>query len=358
MFEFKDIKDPTEFIEAIKGELISDVIYVYTPKADLIELPARATPVDFAYAIHSDIGNHCSRALVNRNLVPLNHKLKTGDTVEIVTSRDKVPNREWIDFVVTSKAKTRIRSWLRNVESDKAIEVGESITKRKFSIKGLNLQKMLKGKELESALKQLDFSNINEFYRSVGFGSISVNELLKILKPKEFEVKDEKDERIKKIVDKINKPELSNAVVVKDYDNILIRFGNCCNPLPGETIIGFITRGRGITAHRFNCPKLLEVDPERRIELQWDDKFQGQMPSTIMIKCEDRQGILSNLTKLFSSCEVNISNVQMKRDDIGQAMGQFDVNVKDINQLKEVINALKRVEGVISVNRLDEFERV
>lgn len=351
LIEFKDIKDPTEFIEAIKGELISDVIYVYTPNADLIELPAGATPVDFAYAIHSDIGNHCTRALVNRNMVALDCKLKTGDTVEIITSKDKVPNRDWLDFVITSKAKTRIRSWLREEENTKALEVGESITKRKFVASKLNIQKLLEKKKLDTALKKLKFNNIQDFYKAVGFGTISANELIKTIKPDEVVDKDEKNKRIKSIVDKINKPEFNNAVLVKGYDNILIRFGNCCTPVPGEPIIGFITRGRGITAHKSNCPKLFEVDPERRIQINWDDKFSGQLPTTIVIKCQDKPGILSNLTKLISNSDVNISKVEMNQTITGQAIGTFDITVKNIEQLDHVINSLKAVEGVMLVER-------
>lgn len=351
LIEFKDIKDPTEFIEAIKGELISDVVYVYTPNADLIELPAGATPVDFAYAIHTDIGNHCTRALVNRNMVALDYELKTGDTVEVVTSKDKVPNRDWLDFVVTSKAKTRIRSWLRDEEDTKALEVGESITKRKFITNKLNIQKLIEQNKLDSALKKLKFTNIKDFYKAVGFGTISANELIKIIKPDEKEDKTEKDKRIKSIVDKINKPEFNNAVLVKGYDNILIRFGNCCTPVPGEPIIGFITRGRGITAHKSNCPKLFEVDPERRIEINWDEKFSGQLPTTIQIKCEDKPGILSNLTKLISNSDVNISKVEMNQTGAGHAVGTFDITVNSIDQLDQVISSLKTVEGVMLVER-------
>ncbi len=351
LIEFKDIKDPTEFIEAIKGELISNVIYVYTPNADLIELPIGATPVDFAYAIHSDVGNHCTRALVNRNMVALDCKLHTGDMVEVITAKDKAPNRDWLDFVITSKAKTSIRSWLRDEENTKALEVGESITKRKFVASKLNLKKLIEKNKLDASLKKLKFEGINDFYKAVGFGTISANELIKIIKPDELGDKTKKDERIKSIVDKISKPEFNNSVLVKGYDNILIRFGNCCTPVPGEPIIGFITRGRGITAHKSNCPKLFEVDPERRIEINWDEKFSGQLPTTIHVKCEDKPGILSDLTKLISNSDVNISKVEMNQTGAGHAVGTFNITVNSIEQLDQVINSLKMIDGVMLVER-------
>ncbi len=352
LVELKDIKDSTEYIEAIKGELILDIVYVYTPKADLLEFPVGATPVDFAYSIHTDIGNHCSQAFVNHKLVPLSYRLQTGDMVEVVTSQNKVPNRQWLDFVVTSKAKNRIRSWLRQEENRKAEQIGEVITQRKFSLKGLKLSSLLEKKKLDKPLEKLQFSGIKDFYRAVGFGNAAVNDLLKAMHPRKFAEGAEKSKRIKNIMNRISKDECKNAVLVKKYDNILIKFGKCCNPVPGEKIIGFITRGRGITVHVYNCPRLLEVAPERRMEVAWNDEYSGRIPIVLSVKCENKKGILSKLTSTVSALDVDIVRADVSEDEIGQGGARFEVAVESIGQLEKLIESLKNLGGVISVKRL------
>ena len=354
LVEFKDIKDSTEYIEAIKGELILDVVYVYTPNADLIEFPVGATPVDFAYSIHTDIGNHCSQAFVNHKLVPLSYKLKTGDMVEVVTSPNRFPNSQWLDFVVTSKAKNKIRSWLRQEENSRAEQVGEMITRRKFKAKGLPLRSLLEKKKLDKPLAKLQFSEIRDFYRAVGFGNAAVNDLLKEMDPGKFSEGAEKSKRIKSIIKRISKDESKDAVLVKRYDNILIKFGKCCNPVPGEQIIGFITRGRGITVHVYNCPRLLEVDPERRIDVAWNEEYSGRIPIRLSVKCENRKGMLSELTSTVSDLNVDIVSADVSEDEIGRGDARFEVAVENIKQLEKVVESLKTLGGVISVERLKD----
>ena len=354
LVELKDIKDSTEYIEAIKGELILDVVYVYTPNADLLEFPVGATPVDFAYSIHTDIGNHCSQAFVNHKLVPLNYKLRTGDMVEVMTSKNRVPNRQWLDFVVTSKAKNRIRNWLRQEENRNAEQIGEAIAQRKFTAKGLKLSDLLKKKKLDGPLAKLQFSGIKDFYRAVGFGNAAATDLLKAIHPRKFAEGAEESKRIKNIISRISKDEYKDAVLVRKYDNILIKFGKCCNPVPGEQIIGFITRGRGITVHIYNCPKLLEVAPERRIEVAWNDEYSGRMPTALSVKCENRKGILSELTSTVSGLNVDIVSAGVNEDETGQGDARFEVAVENIKQLEKLIELLKNLGGVISVERLTE----
>ncbi len=354
LVELKDIKDSTEYIEAIKGELILDVVYVYTPNADLLEFPVGATPVDFAYSIHTDLGNHCSQAFVNHKLVPLNYKLETGDMVEVVTSKNRAPNRQWLDFVVTSKAKNRIRSWLRQEENRKAEQIGEAITHRKLAAKGLKLNNFLEKKKLDESLAKLQFSGIKDFYRAVGFGNAAVNDLLKVMHPRKFAEGAEKSKRIKSIMNRISKDDYKDAVLVRRYDNILINFGKCCNPVPGEQITGFITRGRGITVHVYNCPKLLEVDPERRIEVAWNEEYSGRIPIGLSVKCENRKGILSELTSTVSGLNVDIVSADVSEDETGQGDARFEVAVENIKQLEKLIESLKNLGGIISVERLTE----
>ena len=359
LVEHKDIEDPAEFLDAIKGELISNLLYVFTPGGDLIELQRGATPVDFAYAIHSDIGDHCSRAMVNRALVSLDYKLKTGDTVEITINKEQKPNRDWLSFVVTSKAKTKIRSWLRTLENKKAEEIGKSIAERKLRDKGININDIFKKDKLTEIFDKFELNNLEELYRAVGFGNISINDLIKFVKPETELHTADKAYRIDKIIKNIRKDEMKDAVLVKGYNDIMTRFAKCCSPLPGESISGYITRGKGITIHKNDCQHLLEVDPQRKIEVEWDKKFNEQMPAKIFVECIDKPGILSKLTKTISSSDVNILRVEMDSNEIEKAKGVFNLTVDNVNQLIAVIESLKKVKGVLSVDRIfDESQEI
>ncbi len=357
LLEWKDIKDPTEYMEAIKGELISDVVYVFTPRGDLMELPSGATPVDFAYAVHTEVGNRCMRAIVSGKLVPLSHQLKTGDTVEIVTANDKHPNRDWLKFVVTSRAKTKIRAWLRNEERTQSEIVGKSICERKFKQHGLDFNAMLKNGELADALAEFRFKDEKELYLAVGYGKISANDFLRrVLPTDKLETAPEKESRIEKIIRTITGTSES-GVLINGYSDVMIRFANCCSPLPGEPITGYITRGKGITIHKSDCPRLLDVDDARRIEVEWDTNFKGQRPARIVVQCVDRPGILSNITSSFSSSDINISKAEIHSTDVDTAVGTFDVVVTDLAQLENVMKSIKQVEGVRSVERMLQWER-
>jgi len=359
LVEHKDIEDPAEFLDAIKGELISNLLYVFTPGGDLIELQRGATPVDFAYAIHSDIGDHCSRAMVNRTLVSLDYKLKTGDTVEITINKEQKPNRDWLSFVVTSKAKTKIRSWLRTLENKKAEEIGKSIAERKLRGKGININDIFKKDKLSEIFDKFELNNLEELYRAVGFGNISINDLIKFVKPETELHTADKAYRIDKIIKNIRKDEMKDAVLVKGFNDIMTRFAKCCSPLPGESISGYITRGKGITIHKNDCPHLLEVDPQRKIEVEWDKNFNEQMPAKIFVECIDKPGILSKLTKTISSSDVNILRVEMDSIEIEKAKGVFNLTVDNVNQLIAVIESLKKVKGVLSVDRIfDESQEI
>jgi GTP pyrophosphokinase len=355
LLEWKDIQDPTEYMEAIKGELIADVVYVFTPNGDLKELPIGATPIDFAYSVHTEVGDKCTRANVNGKLVPLNHQLKTGDRVEIVTSKTQHPSRDWLKFVVTSGAKTKIRNWLRTEERKQSEIVGKSICERKFKQSGLDFQSMLKKGELSEALTELNIKNVKDLYLGVGFGKISANDLLKKASHPEKIESEADTERIDKIIKTLTNSS-DGGVLVRGYDDVMIRFANCCSPLPGEDIVGYITRGKGITIHRNDCPRLLEVDHARRIDVNWDRKFKGARPARILVTCTDKPGILSSITNSFSSSDVNISKAEIHSTNLDDAIGTFDVVVSDLSQLENVMQSIKKVKGVKSVERMQEIE--
>lgn len=352
LLEWKDIKDSTEFLEAVKGDLIPDMVYAFTPKGDLKELPSGATPVDFAYSIHTEVGNCCTRAMVNRRIVPLDYRLRSGDTVEIATLPDKHPSRDWLKFVVTSRAKTKIRSWLRVEEREQSQVVGKSICNRKFKQNGLDFQHMLKNRELDAALSELGFKEIDEFYLAVGFGKVSVADLLKLILPQaKLEQTPERESRLQRIINTLTRSTTS-GVLVKGYDDVMVRFANCCSALPGEDIVGYITRGRGLTIHKHNCSQLLDTDPARRIDVEWDKGFRGPRAAKIMVVCSDRPGMLSSITRSIASSDVNISKAEIHSTDVERAIGTFDVAVSDLAQLENLITSIKKVKGVISVDRI------
>ncbi len=358
LLEWRDIKDPTEFLEAVKGELIPNMVYVFTPKGDLKELPNGVTPVDFAYSIHTEVGNHCTRARVNGKLVPLDYKLRSGDTVEIATLPDKKPSRDWLRFVITSRAKTKIRSWLRTEEREQSKLVGKSICERKFKQHGLDYQKMLKSGELNTPLSELGFKEIDEFYLALGYGKVSVTELLKRILPKErLEGLPEKESMLERIIQTLTRS-TNSGVLVKGFDDVMIRFGNCCTPLPGENIVGYITRGRGITIHKHNCSQLLDVDPARKIDVAWDRGFKEPRPARIEVICADRPGILSSITRSIASSDINISKAEIHSTDDERAIGTFEIAVSDLNQLEGVMKSIKRLKGVISVERILGAEEI
>lgn len=352
LLEWKDIKDPNEFLDAVKGDLIPHMVYIFTPTGDLKEMPNGATPVDFAYSIHTEVGHHCSGSIVNGKIVPLDHTLKSGDTVEIMTRKDKYPNQDWLKFVVTSSAKTKIRSWLRSKEQDQSKMVGKSICERKFKQQGIEFQKLLKGDNFKKVLSDYNFKNVDDLYIAVGFGKISASDVMKyfITNDKDLD-KVDKTSRIDKIIKTITK-DSSDGVLVRGYNDILIRISHCCSPLPGEDIVGYITRGRGISIHKSDCPQLFEIDPSRKIDVEWDKSYKGLMSARILVKCNDEPGILSNITKSISSSDINISKAEMSSPDEANAVGTFDINVKDIKQLDKLMMRITKLKGVKSVERI------
>lgn len=351
--EHKDIEDPIEFMEAIRGELISEVIYVFTPKSKLIELPKGATPVDFAYAIHSEIGDFCSRAFVNRKPAELNHELKTGDTVRIITNKDQHPDPKWLSFVVSSKAKTRIRSWLRKEENKKSEESGESIIERKLRKYSIQLSEMIKDQNrLDKSLKTLGLKNMKEVYRAVGFGNISADRVIEVIYPDINHGSQEKKSRIHGIFQNISKIQFRDAVTIKGFDEVMIRFAKCCSPLPGEMVSGFITRGKGVAIHKHDCSYLLDVDPQRRIDVQWKEEFVGQMPVMISVVYADVPQKLARIKRALLKSGAKVINVETHRFEIENLKSVIEILVKDMDQFNSIMDSLKKLKDIIVVERV------
>ena len=354
----QEISQPENFLDAMQLDLFPDQVYVLTPRGEVKELPRGATPIDFAYKIHTEIGHHCTGAKIGGKLVPLKYELQTGDVVEILTSKNQSPNSDWLSFVKTPEARSRIRAWIRKEESEQAQSLGKEILEKGLRKAGLNYAKLSREGDLKAIFKAHGLKNMEELLRFVAYGKLSVTQIIEALPEKvaeQIEAEDaepkEWDKDLEKLVDK---PEnrSDSGVRIRGIPNVLVRFAKCCNPVYGEEIIGFITRGRGVTIHSRSCPKVVEGDSERWIEAQWREGSSIFQRAKIRVISEDRPGLLAGISKAIAKADVNIS--QAKAWTTGDQYGvfQFEVMVKSLAHLKELIHCIEKVKSVLSVERL------
>ncbi|MHB8419499.1 MAG: RelA/SpoT family protein [Myxococcales bacterium] len=358
----QDLKDPKEFLETVKVDLFTDEVFVFTPKGDVRSLPRGATPVDFAYSIHSDVGARCVGAKVNGKIVPLRYKLKNGDTVEVLTSPQGHPSKDWLTFVRTSRAQARIRAYIKEQEREKSLELGREILDKDLRRYGLNLKALIKGGELDEIAGALGAANSEGLIAAVGYGKVSPAQVLMRLVPEEKLAERPKDGepapppggvgRLKEMLSKISGRSAKQGVRINGIDDVLLRFGRCCNPVPGDSIVGFITRGRGITVHTLACEKVLSTDPDRRVDVRWDVKGDFKRPVTVRVLTADRTGLLAEISKTFSEKGVNISQANCRSTGDDRAVNTFEVSISDLRQLKDCIHAIERIQGVFSVERV------
>jgi len=342
----REASDPREFMENLRIELFQDEVFVFTPKGDLIKLPAGSTPVDFAYAVHTDIGHHCLGAKVNGRIVPLNYELKSGDLVEIITSEKQRPNPDWLQFVKTSKARTRIKRWIKESLFEQSVKLGEEIlTKqfKKYDIKGDD-------EELLEIAQSFGHANLTQFYAAIGRGDIAIQTIIRKVAPEKI-VPLEEHSLLKKFIGKVRG---RSGVKVQGLDNLMISFGKCCQPVPGDKILGFITRGRGVVVHRSDCRSIVQLleDPERNIEVEWDVDRDKQFMVRLRILGEDRRGFLRDVSESITSTDTNIASIEMKAED-SFVHSNIIIEVKNLQHLTRVIKKLSQVKGVVSVERLD-----
>jgi GTP pyrophosphokinase len=351
----KDLTDPREFLETVKVDLFSDEVFVFTPKGAVKSLPRGATPVDFAYAIHSQIGEHCVGAKVNGKLVPLRYKLKNGDTVEILTSPHSHPSKDWLTFVKTSRATARIRQFIRQAEHRRSIEIGREVAEREFRRFGVTLGKVQKGGELEKAANVLGYRIADDLLAAIGYGKVAPADVLRQLVPAEklaeaHPAEPQPTSRITEIFRKMARRP-TGGVRISGIEDVLVRFGRCCNPVPGDVIVGFITRGRGVTVHTARCEKGLAMDPLRRVDVSWDVKGDLKRLVSVRVVSDDRPGMLAKVSQIFSEAGVNIAQADV-RAGTERAVLSFEVSVQDLKQLTAVIRSLEKLEGVHSVERV------
>jgi len=356
----KDLKNPQEFLEYLKIDLFQEDIFVFTPKGEIKHLLKESTPLDFAYAVHSEIGNHCVGAKVNGKLVPLNTVLRNGDEVQILTSPQKTPNRDWLKIVKTSRARSKIRHWLREVEFDQSLKLGKEIFERELK---KNHIKPLTEQQLSDLAMSLNFSDSEGLLSTLGEGNISIKQIISKLLPEDKIKKcvcrrsrdiKRKESKVENIVERAHK---RGGIKVGGVKNLMFRFAQCCQPVPGEKIIGFITKGRGISVHRYDCANALTMlaQEDRKLEVEWDVDKDQSFPVKLEVLVEDRKNILHELTKAIADSETNIRGVEIKGEG-AFSYGILAIEVKNIRHLNKTIKKIKKVKGVISVERAKEVE--
>ena len=349
-----ELKDSDEFMESLKVDLFPEEVYVFTPKGDIKEFPMGGTVVDFAYSIHTDVGNRCSGARVNGKMVPLKYKLRSGDVVEIITSASHHPSKDWLSFVTSLRAKTRIRSWIRTEERAISLTLGKELCERDFAKHGLEFGKMLKSGELERIAKDgFGVSGVESLLAAIGYGKISVHQVLgKILPPEKLSPK--KASAFMRMFDKLkpgSKSESSSPVIVKGVDDMMVKFAKCCNPLPGDKIVGFITHGQGVAVHLARCSTLLQADADRMIDVEWDKKTKTTRPARIVVVCKNEKGILADMSNAIKAADANISDLQIKATPDNKVTCTFEVEVTDYTHLKNIMKALSKIKMVLKVER-------
>jgi GTP pyrophosphokinase len=342
----KELTDSKEFMEIFKIDLFPDEVYVFTPKGDVKELPKGSTPVDFAYAVHSELGHRCVGAKVNGKLVSLRTVLKSGDTVDVSTSPTHKPSKDWLKFVVTSKAKTKIRQWIKEEQREKSIELGKTLIERELTRNDFSFNKMLKSGELETLAKEFSFNSTDDLFAAVGYGLYTPLQVLGRLIPEPPKVG-----KLQKILTSIKKGR-DDAIKIKGIDGLVVHFAKCCNPIPGDSILGFITRGRGLTVHMEDCPNVHTYDEQRKIDVSWELDKEHTFPVKLRISSEDKKGVLQDLTAIFSSSNANILNANVTTHPDKTATSVFELEIKNVSQLQKIMKSVQKIKAIKAVERV------
>jgi len=347
-----DLKDSKEFLETIKLDLYPNEVYVFTPKGEVKEFPRGATPVDYAYSIHTDVGHRCVGAKVNSRIVPLSYQLKSGERVDILTSAAHTPSKDWLNYVQTSRARAKIRQWIKAEERERSIALGKTILEKDFRKYNLNFGRLLKSGEILKAAEEFSFHEVDDLLASVGYGKISSKQVMGRLIPSERleREKTREENRLARLIKRVKKPH--DAIIVKGVGNVMIKFAGCCHPLPGDRVIGFITRGRGVTVHRADCSNILNSDSERRVDVEWDLDKDYSHPVRIRVLSSNRKGLLADISGVLSSKGVNIVNAHVTTADHDRAVSTFQIEIRDLRHLQRVTRSLEKIKGILQVKRL------
>ncbi len=356
----QDLPDNRQFMDSVKLDLFLDVVYVFTPKGMVKEMPLGATPVDFAYAIHTEIGDHCIGAKVNGKIVSLKHHLASGDTVEILTSSNQTPRRDWLKFVRTPRARAKIKHWLKVEEQKRSVEIGRRLLERELRRHDLAPAKVLKSDRLKEAAKALGYETTGDMNAAIGFGHLATTQVINCLippSPEEAEPLTVSPELVTASVPP-PPPREEKEVKVKGGRDLLMQLSRCCNPVPGDRILGYITRGRGLTIHSVKCPNLdaLDYDKDRLVEVEWDQEVSGTHAVKVSVLAMDKTGVLANVSSSISQCNANISRAEITTREDQKAVLDFVLEVTDTAHLAKVLQAIERVQGVITARRVRAWQ--
>jgi GTP pyrophosphokinase len=349
-----------EFLDTVKADLFESEIYVFTPNGDVVEFPEGATPVDFAYSVHTELGSKCVGARVNGRMVPLKHRLQNGDRVEIITSKTQQPSKDWLKFVVTNKARAKIRAFVKEEQRRRALMMGKDLVEKEYRKFGMAAVKHLKGPYYEEYLKDNGIKDTEELYVAVGYGKLEARILVARVSPEAI-AKDAAKTEDSTLMERIIKAatqktkKSSSLVSVDGMDDVLVHYAKCCHPIPGDSIVGFISRGRGITIHRSDCRKAFEFDQVRKVDVNWNSKHAGEGQERVVrlkIISQDIPGLLKLMSEAFAQQGINIQSAMIRTTKDKKAICHFEVNVRDSGQLNQAIYELQKIKGIIGVSRV------
>ncbi len=349
----QEVEDPREFLDSVHGELYTHSVYALTPAGEVKELPENASPIDFAYAIHTEVGDHCVGAKVNGKLVPLKYQIQNGDILEIVTSRKQRPRRGWLELVKTSRARSRVRSWLRKEEREKALNLGREICERKLKGYETTLKKMVKSGHVKHLLKDLHCNSLEDMLAKVGSGMITIPHLVKVLQPGEVQKEKELTELsgADSFAEQKLSPSSSSGIVIDGVDDMLIKISRCCNPVPGDAVMGFITSGRGISVHKKQCVNLHATDPRRWIDVEWSGNHGAVHRVEIRVSAENDKGIFAAISASISSDDASIVEISAHITPTDTADFYIALEVDSLEHLQQILQHLRQMPQVIVARR-------
>ncbi|MBW2614451.1 MAG: bifunctional (p)ppGpp synthetase/guanosine-3',5'-bis(diphosphate) 3'-pyrophosphohydrolase, partial [Deltaproteobacteria bacterium] len=332
-------------------DLFPDEVYVFTPTGEVKTLPKGATPVDFAYRIHTEVGNQCIGGKVNGRLVPLQYALQTGDIVEVVTKRNHHPSKDWLNFVKTVKAKSKIRQWVKVQERERSLSLGREMCEKAFRKRKINFNTQTKSDEMAAAIEHFGFKTLDDLIASVGYGKTTPLQIIRRIEPKTGNEEGRKS-ILNKLMGRVRKKKPKTGVVVKGVDDILIKFGKCCQPVPGDGITGYITRGFGVTVHRSSCVNALKMNPERRIDIEWNTETSETFPANFQVISYDRVGLLADIVGCITKNNANILSANTETDNDRHVESSFSIGVESTAHLKRILSSIKKIKNVQGVKRV------
>jgi len=361
----EEIDDSAEYLESVKMDLFGDEVFVFTPDGDIKSLPRGATPLDFAYSVHSEVGNHCAHAKVNGRVVNLRYELQNGDRVEIITRKDQYPREEWLDIVQSSRAKAKIRQYIRAEKKERAREVARQMLTTELKRFSLKYDRVMKTGDLQAAAELMKFQSVDQMLVAIGYGKLQASTVVEKIVPPETREKKATDtgpqasmrrfgERLASLISRPRR----DAIRLAGMDGeVMVTYARCCDPVPGEEIVGYVTRGRGIVVHARNCSRLLNLEEERRVDVEWNllaaqNAEKTKRKVSVKVVCRDEPGLLSEMSAAFTSRGVNIAQAHCRTREDGLATNLFDVLVADHGQLTEAMKQVGRIDGVVSVERV------